>query len=261
MNIQDYIASGILEQYLMGLLTDTERQEVERNLAQYPELREELDRLEHTLESYLSLHRRPAPPGLDAEVLKRINDDVPTPPPAAAGKSSPWPWLLGLLALAALLACWWLYQQRASQQDTIDRLTTELAELQAACDQTRQDSAVLEQQLAIIRNANTRLVQMRGTPKAPEAIASVYWNTNDQKAYLDVISLPDPPTDKQYQLWAIVDGNPVDMGVFEVVIDSSGLQEVPFIANAQAFAVTLENRGGSTTGPTLEEMVVIGNVS
>ena len=48
------------------------------------------------------------------------------------------------------------------------------------------------------------------------------------------------------------------MGVFKVVI-SAGFQEVPFIENAAAFAVTLENRGGSPT-PTLEEMVVIGNV-
>ena len=78
-------------------------------------------------------------------------------------------------------------------------------------------------------------------------------------AYLDVIDLPAPPTNKQYQLWAIVDGQPVDMGVFDNAVGVKTFEAVPFIANAQAFAVTVEDIGGSPT-PSLETMVVIGNV-
>jgi anti-sigma-K factor RskA len=62
--------------------------------------------------------------------------------------------------------------------------------------------------------------------------------------------LPDPPTDKQYQLWALLDGKPVDAGTFNVNSDSIQLQEVRNIANAQAFAITLEHKGG-VRSPTL----------
>ncbi len=75
---------------------------------------------------------------------------------------------------------------------------------------------------------------------------------------MDVLRLPPPPSDKQYQLWVIVDGTPADMGVFEAILTGNTLQEIPFVENPQAFTVTLEKRGGSPT-PTLEEMVVIGN--
>ena len=95
--------------------------------------------------------------------------------------------------------------------------------------------------------------------KAPQAIASVFYNQSAQKAYLEIENLPEPPSDKQYQLWAIVDGVPQSMDVFDVVIGYEGLLEVPFHANAQAFAVTLEPKGGKVT-PTLEEMYVVRNV-
>ena len=45
MNIQEYIASGILETYFLGELSSAEQAEVEKNVAEYPEIRAELDRI------------------------------------------------------------------------------------------------------------------------------------------------------------------------------------------------------------------------
>jgi anti-sigma-K factor RskA len=100
---------------------------------------------------------------------------------------------------------------------------------------------------------------MNGTDLSPEAVASVFYNPASGASLIDVGSLPVPPSDQQYQLWAIVDGAPVSMGVFEVNTDTSGLQPVAYVENAQAYAVTLEPRGGSET-PTLEQMYVIGEI-
>ena len=89
----------------------------------------------------------------------------------------------------------------------------------------------------------------------------LFWLTLKPYSFdLEITNLPPVPTGKQYQLWAIVDGTPVDMGVFDVSIGPENFMEVQHIENPQAFAVTVENEGGSPT-PTLEEMVVIGNVS
>ena len=43
----------------------------------------------------------------------------------------------------------------------------------------------------------------------------VFWNTRTHQVAVQVQSLPPLPADKQYQLWSMVDGKPVDAGVFD----------------------------------------------
>ena len=76
---------------------------------------------------------------------------------------------------------------------------------------------------------------------------------------IDMGSVKMPMNDKehQYQLWALVKGKPVDLGVFDKTPDSAAMKEMKPIAYADAFAVTLEPRGGSPS-PTMDEMMVIG---
>ncbi len=52
MNIKEYISSGVLEAYALGELTGSERTEVEKMLVQFPEVREELSKVEETLEAF-----------------------------------------------------------------------------------------------------------------------------------------------------------------------------------------------------------------
>ena len=64
--------------------------------------------------------------------------------------------------------------------------------------------------------------------------------------------------ENQYQLWAIIDGKPVDAGVFDG--NFSGLHKMKEIAKgAVLFAVTVEPRGGKAA-PTMDTMQVKGEV-
>jgi len=81
-----------------------------------------------------------------------------------------------------------------------------------------------------------------------------------KKVIIDLADLDMPKNDKdhQYQLWALVGGKPVDLGVFDKTSsDSVEMKEMKSLALAQAFAVTLEPRGGSVN-PTMDQMMVIG---
>ncbi len=91
----------------------------------------------------------------------------------------------------------------------------------------------------------------------PNYRANIYWNSTTEIVYLDVKSLPDAPNGKQYQLWALKDGKPIDMGVFNAVDTEKALLEMGSVPGADAFAVTLEKAGG-VPSPTLEEMYVYG---
>jgi anti-sigma-K factor RskA len=266
-DIKAYISSGILEQYAFDLLSPGERSEVEANVQQHPELAEELRQIEYTIEKYLSLYQAPVSPDFRERLDKRLEDITPDPLPrststpatGATGNSLNYG-LLGFL-IVSLIATAWMFYKNQEQDVAYAELQAEYNTLKQECDETEDLNRNLLIKLEMIRQTGNLFIQMRGTDNAPAAIASVLYNPETETSYLDVVDLPTPPTDKQYQLWAIVDGTPVDMGVFDVEVDTvSGLQEVPFIADAQAFAVTLEPRGGSEV-PTLEEMVTIGNVA
>ena len=73
------------------------------------------------------------------------------------------------------------------------------------------------------------------------------------------MKMPANDAEHQYQLWALVDGKPVDLGVFDMNADDDGMVRMKAIENAQAFAVTLERRGGSSV-PTMEQMMVLGTI-
>nr|WP_255431060.1 anti-sigma factor [Pedobacter sp. N36a] len=107
-----------------------------------------------------------------------------------------------------------------------------------------------------------KTVRLAGTKMDPQAKMTVYWHTSGRHVMLDnsKMSLPKNDEAHQYQLWALVKGKPVDLGVFDVKADSSHiLLKMKEIAGADAFAVTLEKRGGSP-GPTMDQMIAMGGV-
>jgi anti-sigma-K factor RskA len=95
---------------------------------------------------------------------------------------------------------------------------------------------------------------------APDAAAKIFWMENTGEVYIDPSNLPQTPNGMQYQLWAIVDGKPVDGGM--ILTSKKGdkyrIQKMKTFGKAEAFAVTLETQAGNTTpkGP----MFVMGKM-
>ena len=110
--------------------------------------------------------------------------------------------------------------------------------------------------MRVIENPDVKTITLKGVTGKENNLAAVYWDTKTKEVYLLPTKMDSTPSDKQYQLWAIVDGKPVDAGVFA---DCDGLCKMKKIPNAQAFAITLEKKGGSPA-PTLSAMYVLGKV-
>ena len=124
--------------------------------------------------------------------------------------------------------------------------------------QVAQSLAEMQQNLAMVTKASTKKISLAGVPAAPDAKAVVFWNESEKQVMLAGVELPEAPADKQYQLWALVDGVPVDAGVFDSISDGRMLA-MKSIAKSQAFAITLEPKGGSVS-PHLDALYVMGNV-
>ena len=163
--------------------------------------------------------------------------------------------LLSLVGNALLYSRW---QNTSSElvalQDTQARFANTNQVLERKLGNTRE-------QLHVLRSpAEFKLVALAGTPAHPQAQARVLFNRADHRVFLDVQDLPKLPADKQYQLWALNNGKPIDAGVLTVATaDGDNLQQMKDIASAQTFAMTVEPVGGSA-GPTLSTMTVVGNI-
>ena len=98
-------------------------------------------------------------------------------------------------------------------------------------------------------------VRLKCLPGRKNNNATVYWNQKTHSVYFFNNNLDKAPEGKQYQLWAIVKGTPVSMGMIGNCDDM--LCHMQSVDNAAAFAVTLEKTGGSDK-PTLTQMYVLG---
>ena len=72
MNIQEYIESGIVEAFVLGLLTDYEAQELQRLLVTQPLLQEALWSVEDQIERMAYENRVAPPPAVWMEIENRI---------------------------------------------------------------------------------------------------------------------------------------------------------------------------------------------
>lgn len=267
MNVTEYIASGILESYVVGAVSDQERREVECLSAIYPEVRNELDALSATLENYALLHSIEPPTALKTRLMTQLDFNESTQPivrpmpvvrnPDFTYRST---WVVAAsVGLLMLIFSFFLLSRLRTNQNTVASLRTVNDSLQSDVRQLRDYQVYNEQRLEVLQKAGMRVIQLRGNQKAPNSDVFVYWNTQTRQVSVDIKSLPTLPPNQQYQLWSLVDGKPVDAGVFESDTTNPAqplqLLNRP-IGRADAFAVTVEKRGGSPT-PTLSTLLAL----
>lgn len=259
MDVKNYIESGILELYVMGKLSETETREVAQNIAQYPEIKAEVDAIEAAIEEYALLHQIQPSPGGFAAIQQKINNNNSST--HSKSSSSLWSVIGAILAVLGTIAIILFWNGRNTHR-------LQMANMQSQLDTCQQNLNLSQNQIASLRDSVNLLQGVQtiymdgnspGTNKAPRAIAAIEWNENTGEFSVNPLSLPPTRSDKDYQLWAIVDGQPVDMLVFNTDADPNAKTTIAFTSRPTAFAVTLEPKGGSPS-PTLSEMYVLGAV-
>lgn len=264
MNIEDYISTGILEAYVVGELSDAERAEVEKNISSSPELQEELQKVEATLEAFAQKAALTPRAALKAKVMNKVLGSDAKEKEVKVVALSPatnyWKYAaaasIAFAILTSVLAV--NYRQRwVETQFNLNNLIAQNQQMAQDYNKVNFQLDKIQEDFSVIENTAFTKVVMKGTPNEPEALASVYWNASTQEVFISIQALKEISQENQFQLWAIVDGKPVDAGVFDASFD--GLFKMKNVQGAVAFAVTVEPRGGKPS-PTLETMRVMGQV-
>lgn len=262
MNAEDLIRSGLLEGYALGHASEEEAAFVERMASIEPSVKEELDRIQAALEAQALATAVDPPAHVRAKVLARIaetpvNGTIPIRRRTSGAVVLAAASVVGLLISGALNYV--QFKELREVRSELARAESERSILAQEVVDHRTNLVRAQDELAVVLDPGTRTVELSGMGPAEGARARVFWDPVDHKVLLDPMTLAPPPEGMQYQLWALVDGEPVDAGLIAVQEDPTGLHVMRNVPVAQAFAVTIEKRGGSPT-PTLEAMVLLGQV-
>lgn len=285
MDLHCIISSGDLELYVLGLLPEKEAWQVDQLATLFPEIREEIDRISETLEVFgSSASAAPSPAVKDklfaqlktlkteeevsiapASVSSQLTDEskdspvVPIMPVRKVLKRRSW---MLAASIATLVACFTsiLYLSARNRQHRlqITSLKEKVNTINRNLVEQQRRNLASTHLLRMYESEEYRQLKLTPIPGKPPAEARVLWNTKNNMVYVAGVSLPQPPARKQYQLWAIVDGKPVDAGMLQG--NRLELQQMKPFSKAEAFAITLENEGGSPT-PTMQEMYVMGKTT
>lgn len=269
MNTSEYISSGILESYVLGFCSAAEAAEVEHMCSLYPEVKAELDEIQVSLNDYAGSHAATPKASTRSKIFAEIDMLAGHEPVGSAiesGKSAGiipmWRYLAAasivLLGLSIIGNVVFYTRWKAANEQVI-ALNNEKNVLADNLKTNQVKLGEMNNSMAVMGDPGMTRVMMKGLPKSPESLAIIYWNKQNSQVYIDVKSLPVPAEGKQYQLWAIVDGKPVDAGMLPVEGIAGVMMKMKDFPSAQAFAITLEKEGGSAS-PTMEEMIVMGAI-
>jgi len=259
----------MLEIYATGIASREEAKLVQQYVLHYPGVAAELAQIEAGMESYASTFAVQPDPLVKNKIFARISNEENTASKVISiidNSSQPKAKIIGIkpywkFATAASVALLFgsialnllMYNQRNDTAKNLQRTKQELASL-------KEENKVMEGDMQVVQNKYSKPVSLHGLEAAPDAAAKIFWMENTGEVYIDPSNLPETPTGMQYQLWAIVDGKPVDGGM--ILTSKKGdkyrIQKMKTFGKAEAFAVTLETQAGNTTpkGP----MFVMGKM-
>jgi len=275
LNTKEYISSGIIESYILGLASPEEAGILECVMKNNAEVKAAFEEAQKTLEDLATSQAVAPPAGLKSKIWNKIQQEQTTEEvqpavisditaakpqqdvklqqdikPQSTGSWKTYAVAASVLFLVSAAGnLFWMNDQSKTKE--------EIVKIQA--EKKAQDLAMqkMNQKMKMFSNPDMQMVMLKGVEKHTDSKAMVFWDKKTKKVYLNAENLPKAPEGMQYQLWAIADGKPVSAGMYTEEKDSkTALANIP---KAQAFAITLEKQGGSAV-PTMENMYVMGEI-
>lgn len=167
------------------------------------------------------------------------------------------------LLIVSTVALFITYNKLNAAHDQIASLNLDKQKFAGVVSKLEFENQGLGNMAAMADSKEWATIRMAGQAFSPNSKMKVYWNKKDKSVLINYVAMDLPKTDSEheYQLWAMVNGKPVSLGVFGKVdsTQNEALVKMQAIQEAQAFAVTLEPMGGSVN-PTMDKLTVMGGV-
>lgn len=241
MNIENYISSGIIEQYVMGLCTAEEKNELELLRQKYAILDKVIINFEIELEN--KMMRNAFLPGVNTDdkilqALQSLGKPV-VQMPAEDKKVKRLSWVKLIAAASVLLfgvSAFFNYTQYKENK-------TQAAELAV---KNNLPSSLPLANYNILKDPTITPIAMIGQGYHAICRCTMFWDKKTGKAYVMIHHLVPSGENYDYQLWANVNGKQVNVGMINDKIRDRFVEVSGMPEDAKEFTVTLEKNGGAT---------------
>jgi anti-sigma-K factor RskA len=242
LNIQEYIASGAIETYVLGMASKKEQAEFERLCAQFPELKKARIDFELHLEQKALSNAITPPSSLKERIFETIRQEsavqsaneiighkhhtivktIPRMKWAIAAS------VIVLLGFGSFV--YFLYNKNKE-------LETEVARSKNAIEKIKQQSQAIESS-ELPENSTVQQVKVE-TPKNIPATIHVFWDSTNTNVYLVIRDLIKLPSNQKYQLWSINKGKYTSLGLFDAPNDDRLILKLNNSQDAEAFSISI----------------------
>ncbi len=241
MTKKEIIKSGVLEQYVLGLLNTQEENQVLAWLEKYPDLKDHLISIESLMEQIAIDEAIEPPPEARQHVLDKVEAEMNTGK-IEKGSHTFLQYMGWIAAGICLVVAGMLWNGNKNVLLENNNLTSELTATIKSCEEEREVAAENRRLLDLYESEVYTTVHLEGKEKYRMSRAMVFWNDTDKVAYMKCIRFPKPPSGHIYQIWVDVDGEMLSTGTFSGLGDIIELKHYDRITSLN---ITVEKGEGS----------------
>ncbi|NND62362.1 MAG: hypothetical protein HKN48_04120 [Flavobacteriaceae bacterium] len=252
MNENELKDSGWLEQYLLGDLDPSQTAEVEALLSKSSELRAYVAQMEDNLQQLAMENAMDVPSAVKSGLMKSIaSKEKPTIPLNEKRTNNSYLAIAASLALLFGVSSFWLYTKVNSLEDDIRLVREQKDALQDDFNDAVANFDEAQKWYEAINDPKAQKFTLEGNDLSPDATLISYVNDEKKSVIVDASGLPELDADHDYQMWADVEGEMINMGV---IPKNSEMIAMTYIDNAESLNITIEPAGGNDH-PTVERLI------
>lgn len=203
MTTKEYIASGKLEMYVLGHLSDQENIEIAKLSRSDSQLNEEIEKIESAIIQLTSA----VSPTLSSEMTDAlISAQTSSVTKLEKKKRTNWAaiagWTLSLLLLSAV--AYFGYENHKLMDNQIknqDAKTAVLVEIDSINQLEKRNESIIN----LLRFPDTQKYLLESEDNSTDVTATLFYNHNELKVFLDLSSLPILGQGEIYQLWTVIE--------------------------------------------------------
>ena len=254
MEKKDILENGLLERYVLGELNREERSQLEETLDGDSELRARLEEIEVDLEKVAFENAVNPPEVVKQRLMRQLQEDEDViVKPLRKGRDAS-RFFLGVaatLAVLLLLSSFWLFQKANGLENELELVKQQNEKLNENYNSTLAELNNKTDWYEYVNDPGTDKLLLKGNDLSPDTKAVTFINHERKSVFLSTEGLAELSEDKDYQLWADVEGEMIDMGV---VPRNQELAMMSYIDDAESLNITIEPKGGSDH-PTVSQLI------
>ena len=241
--ITKFLDSGLLDRYVVGEVTPSEVKTVEYYIETYPEVKEEYDFLQDSLEIISMSNAVKAPTNQLSNILTKL-DEKPVVKLTESKKRTSWFTIAASVASVILgSTTYMLFDQNQALLEENQIVVEEIFDLRSDIEENNKMLKNLNNEFLKLNNPETEKYVLRGNARAKNLKTVAYINPVDKSSLIDVVSLPELPKEQCYQMWVELQDKMVSLGILDEA--DRQLKQVPYMEDALGLSITIEPKGGN----------------